>query len=105
MYYILGTSRQVALSLVGIMKKVLSMCHIDACWSKPEIIHNPWSNSSYYNAMNKAKKEKACSTSYSQAVTHPSARSLIQVPGRPILVNSQEPVFLLWYGHRQYLQS
>ena len=44
------------------------------------------------------RKEEAYSTGYSQAVTHPSTN-----PTRQGLtsVMRREPVFSLWYGHRQ----
>ena len=44
------------------------------------------------------RKREACSTGYSQAVTHPSTK-----PARRWLTSviGREPVFSAWYGRRQ----
>lgn len=44
------------------------------------------------------KKKNACSTGYSQAVTHPSTK-----PARRCLTSviGREPVYSAWYGRRQ----
>ena len=44
-------------------------------------------------------KTKACSTGYSQAVTHPSTR-----PARHWLTSviGREPVYSAWYGRRHF---
>lgn len=46
-----------------------------------------------------AQKVRACSTGYSQAVTHPSTR-----PARHWLTSviGREPVYSAWYGRRHY---
>ena len=48
--------------------------------------------------LDKGKKKIACSTGYSQAVTHPSTK-----PARRCLTSviGREPVYSAWYGRRQ----